>query len=51
MKQQLLCMRTQRNVNLLCSVRHSSSEVTFLCACPTDCGGNFWIVRWKGSTQ
>lgn len=45
MKQQLLCMQTWRPVNLLCSARHAGSEVTFLCACPTDCsgggGGNF----------
>lgn len=41
MKLQLLCMRTWRRVNLLCSVRHAGSEVTFLCARPTDCAGTF----------
>lgn len=55
MKQQLLCMQTWRPVNLLCSARHAGSEVTFLCACPTDCsgggGGTFRIVRRKEGSQ
>lgn len=49
MKRQILCMRPWCRLNLLCRVRHASSEVTFLCTRPTDCVGTFRIVRWKES--